>query len=95
MDHFLRFMLKVFKDAVHDIQFYHQRFLNIKKLSDSALSVFECFQNFPELKLTNKTIQNKTGFPRRTIAYCLNQLIDYKLIQKYGEGAGRKYQVTF
>jgi Fic family protein len=93
--HFFRFMLKVLYDALKDVTIYHQRYVDIQKLSESAHKVYNCFQNFPELRLVNKKIAMETQLPSRTVAYCLAQLTDLGLIQKYGNGAGVRYQMTF
>lgn len=93
--HFLKFMLKVTKEALNDVHTYNQRFVNIKKLSESARIIYNCFQNFPEMRLTNQKIQAETKLPRRTVAYCLAHLLDAGLVQKYGDGAGIRYQMTF
>lgn len=95
LEHFLNFMIKVVRDALQDIKLYHQRFLNIQKLSESALSIYTCFQNFPEVRLTNQKICSETNLPRRTVAHNLSQLVTLRLIQKYGAGAGVRYQITF
>ena len=95
MSYFLKFMLKVTKEALGDVALYAQRFANIMKLSESASLIYTCFQHFPELRLTNQKIQEETKLSRRTIAYCLAQLLERDLIQKYGEGAGIRYQMTF
>ena len=95
MEYFLRFMLRAANDALGDVRVYHQRFINIKKLSESASTVYSCFQNFPEIRLTNQKICQETKLPRRTVAYCLAQLVEMGLVQKYGEGAGVRYQITF
>lgn len=39
--------------------------------------------------------QQDTKLPRRTVAYCLAQLLELGLIQRYGNGAGIRYQMTF
>lgn len=95
MEHFLKFMLKAVHDALGDMRVYYQRFINIKNLSESATTVYSCFQDFPELRLTNQIITEKTQLPRRTVAYSLAQLVESRLIQRYGKGAGVRYQVTF
>ena len=95
IEHFLKFMLKVTKEALDDVRVCYQRFVNIQKLSESASTIYNCFQNFPETRLTNQKIQAETKLPRRTVAYCLAQLLEVGLLQKYGEGAGVRYQIIF
>lgn len=95
MGYFLKFMLKVMEEALGDVRLYYQRFRHIQMLSQSAARVYECFQNFPEVRLNNLKIVEETQLPRRTVAYCLTQLVDLGLIQKYGIGAGVRYQMVF
>lgn len=95
IQYFLNFMIKIVKEALGDVEIYHQRFINIQKLSEASSIIYECFKNYPEMRLTNKKIAEQTNISKRTIAYGLNQLLEYKLIQKYGQGAGTRYQMTF
>ena len=95
IEHFLKFMLKVTKEALNDVSIYYQKFVNTNKLSESAITIYNCFQNFPETRLTNQKIQEETKLPRRTVAYCLAQLVEVGLLQKYGKGAGVRYQIIF
>lgn len=95
IQYFLNFMIKIVKEALEDVELYHQRFTNIQKLSEAATVIYECFKNYPEMRLNNKKIAEQTNISKRTIAYGLNQLMEYKLIQKYGQGAGTRYQMTF
>jgi Fic family protein len=93
--YFLKFMLKMVREALKDIEIYHHRFIKIQQLSEASSKIYECFRNYPEIRLTNRKILEQTGLPKRTIAYGLKQLLDYGLIQKYGQGAGTRYQMTF
>lgn len=95
IQYFLNFMIKIVRETLEDIEIYHQRFMNIQKLSEAASIIYDCFKNYPEMRLTNKKIAEQTNISKRTIAYGLNQLLEYKLIQKYGQGAGTRYQITF
>lgn len=95
MEHFLKFILKMIEKSLLDMEVYRKKYANIQKLSASAFSVFNCFKDFPEIKLQTKKICGETRLPRRTVINCLNILLGYGLLQKYGQGAGIKYQVTF
>ena len=80
---------------MQDIDVYRQKFAAMQKLSKAALKVLECFKEYPEIRLTTKKLAEETGLPRRTINYALTMLLNYALIQKYGKGAGVRYQITF
>ncbi len=95
MEHFLKFMIKMIEKSLLDMEVYRKKYANVQKLSESAFSVFNCFKDFPEIKLQTKKICEETQLPRRTVINCLNILLGYGLLQKYGQGAGIKYQVTF
>lgn len=68
-------MLKVTKDALKDVYVYHERFVNISKLSTKSKIIYDCFEHFPEIRLTNQKIQNETKLSRRTVYYCLSKLL--------------------
>jgi Fic family protein len=93
--YFLTFMMKMIREALGDIDIYHQRFIGIKQLSEASSKIYECFKNHPEIRLTNKKIAEQTNMPPRTIAYSLRQLLECGLVQKYGQGSGTRYQMTF
>jgi Fic family protein len=95
MEYFLTFMLKMVEQSLLDIEIYRKKFANVQKLSPSALQVLDCFKEFPEIKLSTKKICETTNLPRRTTVNSLNTLLQYSLIQRYGQGAGTKYQLTF
>ncbi len=95
MEYFLDFMVKVLIDSLDTIE----KLLNKKRalvlLSESTLKILDCFKGYPELRLTMKHLMLETDLPRRTINYALNQLIENHFIQKYGQGAGTRYQLCF
>lgn len=93
--HFLNFMIRVLTDALESIPELKDRFDTENKLSPSALKVLGCFRDFPEKRLTTSEVIERTGIERRTVIRSFNQLIDSGLIQKYGQGAGTRYQITF
>ncbi len=95
IEYFLNFMLKVLEESLNDITFYRDKYLSINTLSEAATKVLACFKEHPELRLSTKLICNDIGLPRRTVVNALNTLLAEKLIQRYGKGAGIRYQLTF
>ena len=95
IEYFCSFMLKVLRDSLADIGHYRKKYQAKKNLSESANKVLNCFNEHPEIKLTNRQIVEMTNLPRRTIANVLKQLKENDFIQSYGEGAGCRYQLTF
>lgn len=95
IEYFLIFMIKVLKEAIENISTLRERYRKERLLSPSASKVFDCFKEFPEIRLTPKKIEENTKIPQRTITYCLNDLLKKNLIQKYGQGAGTRYQLVF
>jgi len=95
IEHFAQFMLKMITQSVEDIEFYRLKYQAVQNLSESAVKVLNCFKDYPEKRLTIKIIVEETKLPRRTIAHNLMTLVNAKLIQRYGLGAGTRYQLTF
>lgn len=95
MEYFCAFMVKVLAAAMADISIYREKHRARMSLSESASMVLSCFNEYPELKLTNRQIVELTNLPRRTVANALKQLKEKLFIQSYGEGAGSRYQITF
>jgi Fic family protein len=93
--YFLRFMIKVLWEAAADINVYQNKYRKEQDLSPSASRVLSCFRDNPETRLKTKLIIEMTGFPRRTVGNALSELFQFGLIQKYGKGAGVRYQITF
>ena len=93
--YFVNFMLKMITLSLEDIDIYRNKYQSVKDLSPSATAVLQCFKDNPEYKLTTKILIEMTNLPRRTITNSLKNLIDASLIQKYGQGAGVRYQLTF
>lgn len=93
--YFVEFMLKILSNSVESIELYRNRYKALQLLSDSALIVYKCFKEHPELRLNTQRIAQETGLPVRTIAYSLNVLLKNNLIQKSGQGSATKYQITF
>lgn len=95
IEYFLRFMLKMIELAVSDIEVYRKKYAATLALSESAMEILNCFKEHPELRLTPKMIIEYTDLPRRTVSHSLSHLVKATLIQKYGKGAGTRYQLTF
>ena len=95
IQYFLKFMIKVLKEALEGVKLLKEKFKNEKELSESTSLVLKCFRNFPEVRLTTGKIIEETGLERRTVIRNLNILVNGRLIQKYGKGAGTRYQITF
>ena len=92
---FVKFMVKVLNEALEGIEVFKNRFRAEQKLPSSASTVLNCFRDSPEIRLTTAKLIEDTGFPRRTIVYSLNKLLDAQLVQKYGQGPSTKYQLVF
>jgi Fic family protein len=92
---FLKFMVNVLRDALEDIPFYRKKQQLILSLSENGTKILSCFEDEPEKRLTTSQIMNKTYLARRTVINNLNQLLEKDLIQRLGEGAGTRYQITF
>ncbi len=95
IEYFCAFMVKVLAASLADISIYREKHRARRNLSESASMVLNCFNEYPELKLTNRQIVEMTNLPRRTVANALKQLKEKLLIQSYGEGASTRYQITF
>ena len=95
IEYFLRFILKMIEKSISDIGIYRKKYHATLDLSQSAVDILKCFKEYPELRLTTKIIINHTDLPRRTVVHNLNILIDNNLIQRFGKGAGVRYQLTF
>lgn len=95
IEYFLKFMIKVLHEAIDNIPVLRKRYTAEKLLSPSASVVLKCFREFPEIRLTSRKIEKETNLPKRTIAYSLNILLENHLIQRYGQGAGIRYQLVF
>lgn len=93
--YFLRFMIKMISEALTDIDIYKDKYQQERNLSASASKVLACFRDNPEIRLTTKLIVEMTNLPRRTVGNALSSLIESRLIQMYGQGAGVRYQITF
>jgi DNA-binding MarR family transcriptional regulator len=88
-------MLKMISRSISDVEIYRKKYAAVNSLSESAYQVLACFKEHPEIRLTTKKIIEYTELPRRTVTYSLGQLAEYSLIQKYGQGAGVRYQLSF
>lgn len=89
------FFIQVMQDAVADINVYREKYANIQKLSETAISVLNCFKAKPEQRLKVSEIEDMTKKSRRTLQYALKTLFDKGFVQKLGQGAGSRYQLIF
>lgn len=92
---FLRFMSKVTLEALDGISFYVEREENIRALPEAANAVLQCFKERPEQRLTPRDIRAFTQLPSRTATRVLGTLLELGLLQRYGMGAGTRYQLVF
>lgn len=95
INYFLKFMIKILRASLQGIVIARERFRAEQGLHLSAVTVLQCFKDFPEIRLTTGKIIQQTDLPRRTIVYALNTLLDLRLIQKYGQKNSTRYQLTF
>lgn len=95
IEYFLRYMVKILRGALGDIDFYIKRVEAFKKLSESALKVLDGFKDLPEIRIKPKNIQANTGLPVRTVANALSTLLAAEFIQRKGQGSGTYYQLVF
>ena len=89
------FFINILESSLADIEIYRKRYNNLQKLSESALTVLNCFRSSPEKRLKVGNIVEKTGIPRRTVQYALKTLTKQELLQLLGRGAGSRYQLVF
>ena len=89
------FFLKIFEAAIADIAVYRKKYAHLQSLSESAVTVLECFKSNPETKLKVADIEKNTDLPRRTIQFALKSLAEKAFLQRLGKGAGRRYQLIF
>lgn len=94
-EYFVDFMLRMIALSLNDIELYQKKHHAVNNLSETATVILQCFREHPELRLTTKQLIEMTSLPRRTITYGLKMLTDNALIQRYGQGAGVRYQLTF
>lgn len=95
IEYFLYFMIKVLNGALEDIEIYKKRYDAYQLLSESARSVFACFKEHPEIRLSRQQLTEMTKLPDRTVTHSLSLLTKEKFIQRYGQGAGVRYQLIF
>jgi len=89
------FFIKIFESSLSDVPQYRQRYSNLRKLSESALSVLTCFRSSPEQRLKVADCVKETGLPRRTVQYALKTLTSQNFLQLLGRGAASRYQLVF
>ena len=89
------FFVKIINSALDDIPIYRKRFVNLQKLSETALIVLNCFKEKPENRLNAGYITKTIGIPSRTIQYALKTLVEKEFLQRLGQGRGTRYQLVF
>jgi len=89
------FFIKILRSSLSDTEVYRNRYALLQKLSESALTVLNCFKSSPESRLKVSDIEKDIGLPRRTIQYALQTLTKKEFIQKLGQKAGTRYQLIF
>ena len=92
---FLKFMIKILKEAMANIDFYSRRAKAYKKLSESAIKILLCFKERTEEKLKTSDLLEETKLPKRTITNSLKTLIDKEFVARYGQGAATYYRLIF
>lgn len=95
VDNLVLFFLKIFEAALADIAVYRKKYANLQSLSESAVTVLECFKSNPEIKLKVADIEQATDLPRRTIQFALKSLAEKTFLNRLGKGAGSRYQLVF
>lgn len=95
IEYFLKFMIKILREALQDIEIYRQRYARVQKLSPATDILYRCFKEYPEKRLQTKDILTVTQLPRKTIVTALNTLLSHSLIQKLGQGPATRYQLIF
>ena len=94
-DNLVLLFLKLFETALADIAVYRKKYANLQSLSESAVTVLECFKSNPEIKLKVADIEKTTALPRRTIQFALKSLAEKTFLNRLGKGAGSRYQLVF
>lgn len=92
---FLNFMIKILHEALNNIQIMRLKYQKERELPESAAIILQCFRDNPETRMTTAKLIEQANLPRRTIIRAINLLLDAELIQKYGKGAGTRYQIIF
>ena len=94
-DNLVLFFLKIFEAALADIAVYRKKYAHLQSLSESAVTVLECFKSNPGIKLKVADIEQTTDLPRRTIQFALKSLTEKAFLNRLGKGAGSRYQLVF
>ncbi|MBF0493316.1 MAG: Fic family protein [Deltaproteobacteria bacterium] len=95
IEFFLKFMMKMFRLALEDVEVYSKKILMTQELPEASLKVYGCFKNNPERKLQTGELISHTELPRRTVINSLNRLLEDKFIQSYGQASATRYQIIF
>jgi len=92
---FVSFMLKAMDSGLDAIGLYQQRVEQIRRLPEHAAAVLQLFKDSPEQRLTTRAIRDQVPLTPRTASRVLTALVDAGLVQRYGRGAGTRYQLVF
>ena len=76
------FFIKILRSSLSDIEVYRNRYAQLQKLSESGLTVLNCFKSSPEKRLKVSDIEKDTSLPRRTVQYALQTLTKKAFIPK-------------
>ncbi len=95
LQHLLKYMIKILKESMADIDFYAKKAKDFKKLSYKAVKILTCFKEKAEEKIQTKDVIRETGFSERTIKANLKTLVDKNFIARYGQGSSTYYQLIF
>lgn len=81
-------LIKVLEESLADVDVYRRRFKATNDLSPAAQTVYRCFGEFPEKRVSAQEVCRETRLPRRTVVYSLSALTRLGLLQKFGKGRG-------
>lgn len=95
LEDFTTFMAKMLEATLNDFDFSRKRYALVKRLSEKAHQVYNCFKEYPEKKLSRKEIMGMTNLAQRTINNQLKNLLNKNLIHSIGDGSAIRYQVNF
>jgi len=92
---FLRFMMKVLEESLHDIDYYLKKYRASLELTEAEIAVLDCFREEPEKKLSPKIIESNVEIHRRTVSKILLKLRNENFIQKSGRAPKVFYRLVF
>ncbi len=93
--YFLNYMVERMSKSLDHLKHYAQKYDYYIQLTDSTLQVLNAFKEAPEYPLTTNLIQATLNMPRRTVIFCLNNLIEKGFIRQLGKSTGTRYTLCF